>query len=107
MLLVAVGHIFTASPKGGVATAFASFLLIHDSSFSSVVLPDLIVGHNLCVEDSPGSFRRSGHDPIAQQSKLVGSIVTGLIQLGIVQPIGSPIRVSTQRGLNFEEGPPV
>lgn len=41
------------------------------------------------------------HDSVSEQSQFIGTIVTGFVQLGIVQPIGKPIKVSTHRGLSL------
>lgn len=53
------------------------------------------------VEDPEGPFCGGGDDPVAEQAQFVNTTVTGDAQLGIVQPTGSPIRVSTHRGFSF------
>jgi hypothetical protein len=42
-----------------------------------------------------------GDYAVPEQAQLVGSIVTGDEQLGMVQPMGRFIKVSTQRGFNL------
>lgn len=52
-------------------------------------------------EQSHCSLRGGRHNSISKQSQLVCSIVKGVIQLGITQPIGKPMRASTHRGESF------
>ena len=52
-------------------------------------------------QNSKSSFCGGGNDSVAEKSEFVGSIVTGDLQLGITQPTGRPIRVSTQRELSL------
>jgi hypothetical protein len=60
--------------------------------------------HQLANKKSERSLCDGWHNAIPEESQLVGAIVTGRIQLGIVQPIGRPISVSTQRGLSLPLG---
>jgi hypothetical protein len=57
--------------------------------------------HEFLHQDAEGAFCGGWDDTVPEQSKLVGAIVTGDAQLGIVQPTGSPISVSTQRGFSL------
>jgi hypothetical protein len=57
--------------------------------------------HQLANKNSPRSLCAGRHDSVSEESQLVGAVVTGDVQLGIVQPIGRPISVSTQRGLSL------
>jgi hypothetical protein len=57
-------------------------------------------GVKLFDQHSKSSFCGGGHDSVAEESEFVGAIVTGDAQLGIVQPTGRPISVSTQRGFS-------
>ena len=59
--------------------------------------------HQLAKESSKGSLCGGRHDSVAEESQLVGAIVCGDVQLGIVQPMGKPISVSTQRGLSLPQ----
>lgn len=52
-------------------------------------------------KDSPSLLCCLRHDPVSEQAQLIDPIVTGLVQEGMVQPTGRPIKVSTQRGLSF------
>ncbi len=55
----------------------------------------------LANENSEGSLCGGWHNSIAEESQLIGAIVCGDVQDGIVQPMGKPISVSTQRGLSL------
>jgi len=57
--------------------------------------------HQLANENSESSLCGGRHNSIAEQSQLIGAIVCGDVQEGIVQPMGKPISVSTQRGLSL------
>ena len=57
--------------------------------------------HQLAKKKSEGSLCNGWHNAIPEESQLVGAIVTGDVQLGIVQPTGRPISVSTQRGFSL------
>ncbi len=52
-------------------------------------------------ENSESSLCGGWHNSIAKESQLIGSIVCGDVQDGMVQPMGKPINVSTQRGLSL------
>ena len=52
-------------------------------------------------ENSESSLCGCRHNSIAKESQLIGSIVCGDVQDGMVQPMGKPINVSTQRGLSL------
>jgi hypothetical protein len=54
-------------------------------------------------QGAKSSFCGCRDDSVAKESQFVGAIVTGDAQLGIVQPTGSPINVSTQRGFSLAE----
>jgi hypothetical protein len=56
----------------------------------------------LANENSEGPLCGGWHDSIAEESQLIGAIVCGDVQDGIVQPMGRPISVSTQRGLSLD-----
>jgi hypothetical protein len=60
-----------------------------------------LVLHQLANENSEGSLCGGWHNSIAEESQLVGAIVCGDVQLGMVHPMGRPISVSTQRGLSL------
>jgi hypothetical protein len=55
---VGVGYIFTASDSGGVDTFPASFLFLHDSSFSLEVFPARGVGHSFTAAWRLSGFPR-------------------------------------------------
>jgi hypothetical protein len=55
----------------------------------------------LTDQNTERSLGSGWYYPIPKESKLVGTIVTGDVQLGIVQPIGTFINVSTQRGFSL------
>jgi hypothetical protein len=55
----------------------------------------------LANENSEGPLCGGRHNSIAKQSQLIGAIVCGDVQDGMVQPMGKPISVSTQRGLSL------
>jgi hypothetical protein len=55
----------------------------------------------LANQNSEGSLCGGRHNSIAEESQLIGAIVCGDVQDGIVQPMGRPISVSTQRGLSL------
>jgi len=54
-----------------------------------------------CEQHSPSFLCAGGDDSVSKEAQLIDPIVSGFIQLGCVQPIGRPIKVSTQRGFNF------
>lgn len=56
---------------------------------------------HLSYQNFEGGFGGGGHYSVAQQPQFIGSIITGEVQLGMVHPIGTPIRVSTHRGFSF------
>ncbi len=60
-----------------------------------------LLGCHLSEQGAEGECGGLGDDTVSEESQLVGSIVRGDAQLGIVHPTGSPIRVSTQRGLSL------
>ena len=60
-----------------------------------------LLGGYFSEQGSEGERGGCWDDSIPKQSELIRSIVTGDAQLGIVQPTGSPIKVSTQRGLSL------
>ena len=60
-----------------------------------------LVLHQLANKKSERPLCAGRHNAISKQSQFVGAIVTGDAQLGITQPIGRPIKVSTQRGLSL------
>jgi hypothetical protein len=66
-------------------------------------LPGHLVGSfpQLANKKSERSLCGGWHNAVAEESQLVGAVVTGRIQPGIVQPMGRPISVSTQRGLSL------
>ena len=55
----------------------------------------------LPYQASEGSFCCCWDNTVTEESELICSIVTGDAQLGIVQPTGKFIKVSTQRGFNL------
>jgi hypothetical protein len=55
----------------------------------------------LANENSPSTLNGWHANSIAEKSQLIGAIVCGDVQDGIVQPMGKPISVSTQRGLSL------
>jgi hypothetical protein len=57
--------------------------------------------HQLANENSESSLCGGRDNSIAEESQLIGAIVCGDVQDGIVQPMGKPISVSTQRGLSL------
>ena len=57
--------------------------------------------HQLANENSESSLNGGHADSIAEEPQLIGAIVCGDVQDGIVQPMGKPIRVSTQRGFSL------
>jgi hypothetical protein len=52
-------------------------------------------------QNSKSSLGCGWDDSVAEEAQFVGAVVTGNLQLGIVQPTGKPISVSTQRGFNL------
>jgi len=62
---------------------------------------DGLLGGYFSEQGSEGESGGLGDDSIPKQSEFIRSIVAGDTQLGIVHPTGSPISVSTQRGLSF------
>lgn len=52
-------------------------------------------------EDPEGPLCGCGHDAVAEEPELIDTTIPRSAQEGIVQPIGRPIRVSTQRGFSF------
>jgi len=62
------------------------------------------VGHELFESSPDGIGAGLRHDSVSEESQFIGTIVTGFTQLGVVQPTGNPIRVSTQRGLSLALG---
>jgi hypothetical protein len=54
-------------------------------------------------QNSERSLSGHRHDSISKQPQFVCPIITGLVQLGMTHPIGSPISFSTQRGLSFPD----
>lgn len=57
--------------------------------------------HQLANENSERPLCGGRHNPIAEESELIGAIVCGDVQDGMVQPMGKPIKVSTQRGFSL------
>jgi len=52
-------------------------------------------------EGAEGELGSCWDDSVSEEPQLVGAIVTGDGQLGIVHPTGRPISVSTQRGFSL------
>jgi hypothetical protein len=57
--------------------------------------------HEFLHQDAEGPFCGGRDDPVSEEAQFVGAIVTGDTQLGIVQPTGRFISVSTQRGFSL------
>jgi len=55
----------------------------------------------LANKNSESSLCGGRHNSIAEESQLIGAIVCGDVQLGMVQPMGKPISVSTHQGFNL------
>jgi hypothetical protein len=79
---------------------FGFFYLVHGSGFNASVRHNVWC-YYFVEQRTEGDGGALGHNAIASQSKLVPAGVTGRAQLGISQPIGSPMRVSVHLGFNF------
>jgi hypothetical protein len=55
----------------------------------------------LSNENSECSLCGAWHNSVAKEPQLIGAIVCGDVQDGMVHPMGKPISVSTQRGLSL------
>jgi hypothetical protein len=76
------------------------FYVVHGSWFNASVRHSVWC-YYFVEQRTEGDGGALGHNAIASQSKLVPAGVTGRAQLGISQPIGSPIKTSQNLGFSL------